>query len=445
MTQSLAQSASISADRTAPTGPSALHRAPQNRPQLLVTGAPLFLKRHRQLFDALAEHFPRLDRLAEPSLTFARRAVYKIRSTLYQRGAQRLLAAIERFVALTVWDARVFKARSLYMESQIVDLPSAPDLVIHVFGMSCPFWRRQTVPYVMILDYTASLARRHYPRWTPFVTAKAWRSWFDCERRAYSDAVHLFPFGNQTRRSLIEDYGIDPAKITVIGSSGHFSEPYAGDRAFGSKRILFYSEGGQEFYRKGGDRVLAAFRIVREQVPEARLAIVGTAAPVDEPGVENHGYVASRDKMRELFLTSDLVVAPARCDPFPGFLIEAMNFGVPCITSGVDGIPEIVDHGITGVVLSEPSPVGLAGEIMELLRDPQRLAAMSERGRQKVRHKLNWTSIAQAMAEAIQKHPILTRAEDQSSTTAFMTERDRRQSSTDAHRGSPVTGLPPRR
>jgi glycogen synthase len=384
---------------------------------VLVTGNPLFLRRHQQLFDALALHFAHVDRLPERPFSFFRRAVYKVRSALYQRGARSLLGIAERFAPLTAWDARVFAARSLATEAQIVQLERTPDLVFHVFGMYCPFWRRQTAPYAMILDYTASLAKRNYPEWTPFATDRSWRAWLDCEQQAYSRAAHLFPFGEQTRRSLIDDYGIDSAKITAIGSSGHFSEPYTGARTFGTKRILFYSSDNPdlEFLRKGGDLVLAAFSLVRQQVPEAKLAFVGNVPAPDGPGIENHGYVSS-DKMRELFLSSDLVVAPSRCDPFPGFLIEAMNCGVPCVGSDADGIPEIIDHGITGVVVPKPSDEGLAAAVVTLLQDPQRLSAMSERGRQKVRDKLNWTSIAQVMVDKIAEVPAIRERAEQPPT-----------------------------
>ncbi len=106
--------------------------------------------------------------------------------------------------------------------------------------------------------------------------------------------------------------------------------------------------------------MLATFRIVRQQnFPDAKLAvIVGMSSEIADPGVVNHGYVSSPEKMRELFLSSDLVLAPARCDPFPTFLIEAMNFGVPCVTSDADGMPEIVAHQLTGLVISEVSAPG---------------------------------------------------------------------------------------
>jgi glycosyltransferase involved in cell wall biosynthesis len=317
-----------------------------------------------------------------------------------------LISAIERLGPIHGWDARVFVARSLLLESQIARLPSVPDLIIHVFGMYCPFWRRPDIPYAMILDYTEALAHRNWPDWAPFSSESSLRTRLDCERRAYSNAVHLFPFGNGTRRSLIEDYGVDPGKITVIGSSGHFSEPYSGHRTFGSKRILFYRGDGPDFYRKGGDRVLAAFRIVRERIPDAKLAIVGWSSKIADPGVENYGYVSSRDKMRELFLSSDLVLAPARCDPFPTFLIEAMNFGVPCVTSDADGMPEIVGNGVAGVVTSNVTGLGLAAEVVRLLGDTQKLMAMSQKGRERALEKFSSARVARIVADAIQKLPI---------------------------------------
>jgi glycogen synthase len=272
--------------------------------------------------------------------------------------------------------------------------------------MYCPFWARPSIPYAMLLDYTEALANRNWRDWAPFATEASLRARLLCEKRAYHNAVHLFPFGNGTRRSLIEDYGVDPAKITVIGSSGHFAEPYSDHRAFGSKRILFYCGDGPDFYRKGGDRVLAAFRMVRQQIPDAKLAVVGMSSEIADPGVENHGYVSSPQKMRELFLSSDLVVAPARCDPFPTFLIEAMNFGVPCVTSDVDGMPEIVAHETTGLVISNLSGPQLAAGIVRLLNDPQRLLAMSRSGQGRAREKFSSTHVARIVAEAIQKLPI---------------------------------------
>jgi glycogen(starch) synthase len=374
--------------------------------RILVTGTSLLVRRHTHIFEALAPRFANVDYLPARRVSHFHRALYKLGSILGQRAPRSVNSAIERLAAMHPWDARVFVARSLQLESQIATLPNAPDLILHVFGMYCPCWARPRIPYAMMLDYTEALANRNWREWAPFASETSLRARLLCERRAYHNAVHLFPFGNGTRRSLIEDYGVDPAKITVIGSSGYFTGPDSGHRTFGSKRILCYCGDGSDFYRKGGDRVLAAFRIVRQQIPDAKLAIVGCTSKIDDPGVENHGYVSSPTKMQELFLSSDLVLAPARCDPFPTFLIEAMNFGLPCVTSDADGIPEIVAHEVTGVVVSDVSGPQVAAEVVRLLNDPQRLAAMSQSGRQRAREKFSSAHVAGIVAEAIHKLPI---------------------------------------
>lgn len=368
------------------------------------SATPLYMHRLQHLFKALASRFPDNEHVPGIAFSKAQRAAYRLRSECWSRQAHGLISVVEHFVPLTPWDARVYGKRSADAERKILSLSKRPDLVFHLFGMYAPIYRGHDIPFVMALDYTEALARKKWPPWAPFVNENAWKSWWESERRAYNGATHLFPFGQRTRESLIEDYGVAPEKITVVGSGGHFDEFYAGERSFGSKRILFYGDRA-DFGRKGGDLVATAFRLVRRKLPDARLAVVGGANVVSAPGVEEHGWV-SREKMRELFLSSDLVVAPSRCDPFPTFLIEAMNFGVPCIASDVDGMPEIVEHEVTGIVLSEYSAERLSAEMLRLLNDPRRLAAMSQESRRRVREKLNWRTIGTVIADKIEALPI---------------------------------------
>jgi len=370
---------------------------------VLVTGTPLFLRRHRDIFENLTPYF-RVDYLPEPATPYVRRAVYKLGSALHRHAPQVLTVAAEWLVPIHPYDARVFSARSKALESRIARLPKAPDLILHVFGMCCPSWTQRRIPYVMILDYTEALAYRNWRDWAPFATEASLSARLSCEKRAYHNALHLFAFGKGTQRSLVEDYGIDPAMISVVGCSARFRP--SGKKTFGSKRILFYGANGTEFYRKGGDRVRAAFRIVRQSIPDAKLTIVGMSSKISDPGVENYGYVSSPDAMRELFLSSDLVLAPARCDPFPVFDIEAMNLGVPCITSDVDGIPDIVTHEVTGIVISNVSAERLAAEAIRLLNDPKKLAAMSQKAKESAGQRFASAHVARTVGEAIRNLPI---------------------------------------
>jgi glycosyltransferase involved in cell wall biosynthesis len=322
---------------------------------------------------------------------------------LYERVPTWALHPIDRVLITSPWDERLFIQRSQNTEARVIACRQQADCILHVFGMCAPVWNRSAVPYAMVLDYTTHLAWLRYPAWAQFRSRKAFEAWLACERRAYQKAIHLFPFGPQIKQSLVEHYGVDPHRVTVVGSSGQFRSPFQGKKSFGSQTILF---NGSEFFRKGGDRVLSAFRLVREAIPTARLVVIGRTLHTDEVGVENPGYVRSPEEMERLFLRADLVVAPARCDPYPGFLIEAQNYGVPCITSDVDGMPDIIEHGQSGLVLENCSPKRLAEAIVDLLRDEQNLRAMSQRARERVRKHFCWDTIAATIARTL-KHRVV--------------------------------------
>ena len=94
---------------------------------------------------------------------------------------------------------------------------------------------------------------------------------------------------------------------------------------------------------------------MKKALPEAKLVIIGRKLTIHEDGIDNPGRISSLTEMRDLFLKTDLVVAPSRCEPFQEFLLEAMNYGVPCIVSDSDGMPEIIDNGVNGIVIAQPT------------------------------------------------------------------------------------------
>ena len=136
---------------------------------------------------------------------------------------------------------------------------------------------------------------------------------------------------------------------------------------------------------KGLDTLIRALPLVRdarlvvwgegrERRPLGELAArLGVADRVDLPGrVEN-----AAGRMVEL----DLFVLPSRVEPFGRVFAEAMVARVPVIGTRTGGIPEVVKHGETGLLVEPDDPVALAAAINELLDDPERRASMGERGR----------------------------------------------------------------
>ena len=361
--------------------------------KILVTGEELFLKRHKLLFDSLSVRVDELTclpigHLYEPQLL---------------RRMMRLVYCLSTGTSLSNSDgffknAKAFVTRSRRIESQIKRLDATPDLVLHIFALCCPFWNASDIPYAIYLDYTMALAAQNHPPFAPFRSASALNEWIDCERQAYQRAKYIFTMSEVVKSSAIADYGVDPQKIVVVGSSGNCQEVEPGEKSFGSKQILF---NGSDFDRKGGELVLATFKQLKRKIPEAKLVIIGKKLDINEDGVENPGIIKSASELRNLFLGSDLVFAPATCDPFPTFVLEAMSYGLPSVVSDRDGMPEIVENGKTGMVINHRNADLAAEQIEKLLNDRQTLLSMSQQGKHRITTRFNWKRIANDIADTL--------------------------------------------
>lgn len=364
-----------------------------NAKKILVTGDRFMIDRHQILFQELSSHVEDIQYLNIEKFWDA-----KLIKQIGKLVKKRLSFLPIKSASSLRKNANNFINTSRDLEKKITSLKSKPDLIFHLYGMYSPFWDEFDIPYVTYLDYTMALAKRNWSPWAPFSTEQEFASWIECERRGYQNTQHLFTMSSLAKHSLIEDYGINPEKITVVGTSGNFLEPYQGEKKFGSKQILF---NGSDFERKGGDLVLAAFKKIKQEIPEAKLVIVGDNLSINQDGVYNRGYISSASAMKNIFIETDVVLAPALCEPLGIFSIEAMNYGVPCIVSDNGGISEIIDHQVSGIVISHPTPELLASHTIKLLSDSNNLKEMSENVRHKVKNLLNWNHIVNKMSRAI--------------------------------------------
>jgi glycosyltransferase involved in cell wall biosynthesis len=76
-----------------------------------------------------------------------------------------------------------------------------------------------------------------------------------------------------------------------------------------------------------------------------------------------------RDDPESVFGAVDLVLITSRAEGIPGVAIEAQMTGCPVVTFAVGAVDEVVENGVTGVVLSEPSVTAMAEEVVRLLAD----------------------------------------------------------------------------
>lgn len=89
------------------------------------------------------------------------------------------------------------------------------------------------------------------------------------------------------------------------------------------------------------------------------------------------------EKMAAFWRAIDLFVLPTLWEGTPVVLLEAMVYAKPIVASRVGGVPEIVEDGVTGILIPPATPDALANAICELLRQPDRMQAMGRAGRQR--------------------------------------------------------------
>jgi spore coat protein SA len=103
-------------------------------------------------------------------------------------------------------------------------------------------------------------------------------------------------------------------------------------------------------------------------------------------------------EMPPVYLLGDVFVAPSQLEEGLGLVfLEASACGLPIISTRQGGIPEVVVHEKTGLLLTTKDDVSeLAEKILDLLREPEVGRQLGERGRQFMEDHFSWTRIAEA-------------------------------------------------
>lgn len=105
----------------------------------------------------------------------------------------------------------------------------------------------------------------------------------------------------------------------------------------------------------------------------------------------------------EVFSSADLFVFPTFYDNecFPLVLLEAMSYGLPCITTSEGGIADIVKDGVNGLISERRSPESLANCIAKLLSDYELRKLMGDNGRKRLEEKFTDKRFEERMNEIL--------------------------------------------
>ncbi len=209
--------------------------------------------------------------------------------------------------------------------------------------------------------------------------------------RTFSDRI--ITISNALKDLIYENEGIDKEKMDTVY---YGLEPLSSEETGKTVREEFrlapdvplLVDVGRLIPVKGHDTLIQALKQIVQSFPKVRLFIVGDGVLKEELeelvrklGLEDNVILTGYRKDVSRFMKEgDLFVFPTLGEGFGLVLLEAMAFKKPIVATRVMSIPEIVEDGKSGLLVSPGHPGELAEAVLQLLNDKKKAESFGERG-----------------------------------------------------------------
>jgi starch synthase len=358
--------------------------------------------------------------------------------TVHCWGAQRPAGASPRVVAHEPWEALAGEAPPLAaLRTVSIDLAMAAATEGATIVHSHTWYANLGGHLTKLIHAIPHIATVHSLEplrpWKEEQLGGGYRLSSFCERTGLEGADAVIAVSGAMRDDILAVYpAIEPDRVTVIGNgidTGEFRPDHGTDRvtALGldlAAPIVLYV--GRITRQKGLPHLLAA---ARELDPAAQLVLCASAPDTPELGSEVAAAVEAlqrdghavhwieamlpRPDLIQLLTNATVFVCPSVYEPLGIVNLEAMACETAVVATRTGGIPEVVDDGVTGLLVpleksgdpsGEPTDPGafahaIAERINALLADPERASAMGRAGRQRAVAEFGWNAIAARVAE----------------------------------------------
>jgi glycosyltransferase involved in cell wall biosynthesis len=149
---------------------------------------------------------------------------------------------------------------------------------------------------------------------------------------------------------------------------------------------------------KGHDTLIAAASTIVQHYSNVEFHIVGDGPcrAALEQQVRDRGlaprfhFLGERSDIPGLLAESDVFVLPSRSEACPNSVLEAMATGLPVVASRVGGVPELIDSGVNGILITPDAPDALAAATLSILNRPAYAATLGRAAREKAARRFSF-------------------------------------------------------
>ena len=215
------------------------------------------------------------------------------------------------------------------------------------------------------------------------------------------DAVTLVLVRSESLRRGVVDLGCDPKKVEIQRTGIPLEEFLLRGRAVPKNGEWRFVQAGRLIEKKGLPVTLRAFSTFSTQHPNATLTIAGEGPLfaelrrfAGELGIADRvsftGFI-SQEQLREIYYRSHIFLHPSQTgrdgnqEGIPNSMLEAMATGLPVFATEHGGIPEAIENGVSGVLVSERDDQALAQAMLNAAQNPDLLSRIGPMGADSVR------------------------------------------------------------
>ncbi|MGC9504679.1 glycosyltransferase family 4 protein [Baaleninema sp.] len=263
-------------------------------------------------------------------------------------------------------------------------------------------------PLVLWTDAPLSALINYYP-YLSNICQETRDNIYTFEKRALDRCQTVIYASKWAAQNAIETYNLPESKVRVVPWGANWDVPTTRQeieleisrRSSQSCKLLFL---GVEWNRKGGDIALNVTRELNRMGLPTTLTIAGGPPTSQLPEFAKYvGYLKKntkygRDTLQILLETSHFLILPTQAESYGMVFCEAHQFGLPCLTTNVGGVPSIVQHGVTGFTLPKDADIShYCDAIFKTFNDSSGYYKMAIAAFDRYEKLLNWQSACQTV------------------------------------------------